>query len=111
MWRIYSNLDPHGLWTYTQHYNLICLVLGWAYKTKGSLSLHQVNHFQDLESSLHPEFAFDFENIWLNGSEDFWNIFPIQIHVKTVSPIEAPPNPRDHDFNKLAFVLYQKTFM
>jgi hypothetical protein len=39
-----------------------------------------------------------------------FEIFPIQGHVKTVSPIVTPPNSGGQDFNKLAFVFYQKAF-
>jgi hypothetical protein len=41
-------------------------------ETQHGFSLHQVNHFHDLESALCPEFAFNFENI---GSEE--HIYPI----------------------------------
>jgi hypothetical protein len=37
--------------------------------------------------------------------------FPLQAHVNTVSPIVAPSDPRGHDFNKIAFVLYQEAFV
>jgi hypothetical protein len=37
--------------------------------------------------------------------------FSIYKHVKKVFPIVAPPNPGDHDLNKLEFALFQETFM
>jgi hypothetical protein len=40
----------------------------------------------------------------------FLKYFPIQGHVKTVSPIVTLPHPGGQDFNKLAFVLYQTAF-
>jgi hypothetical protein len=36
--------------------------------------------------------------------------FPIGEHVKTVSPIVAPPDPRGLDFNKLAFKNMSESF-